>query len=66
MIDDHKRLRYLKDRCYLYVKNAKFSSVIFSPWHGHLVAIITFFPSGWNTLQGEIKYMMIHYDLFNF
>lgn len=43
MIDDHKRLKYLKDRCYLYVKNAKFSSVIFSPWHGHLVAIITLF-----------------------
>lgn len=48
-------------------KNAKFSSVIFSPWHGHRVAIITpFFPSGWNTLEGEIKYMMIHNDLFNF
>lgn len=51
----------------LWKKNAKFSSVIFSPWHGHLVAIITpFFPSGWNTLEGEIKYMMIHNDLFNF
>lgn len=68
VIDVHKRLQYLKDRCYLYEKkNAKFSSVIFSPWHGHLVAIITpFFPSGWNTLEGEIKYMMIHNDLFNF
>lgn len=45
MIDVHKRQQYLKDRCYLYEKkNAKFSSVIFSPWHGHLVAIITPFP----------------------